>query len=84
MQDSLDLVSLGQGHLLEQGHQLRVPVQHQSVTLSNDCIHKQSSPPQDCHMALQAHVHMLICAELLPQTFARCASVHGPNCLELC
>ena len=38
MQDSLDLVSLGQGHLLEQGHQLGIPVQDQRVTLSYDCI----------------------------------------------
>ncbi len=38
MQDSLDLVSLGQGHLLQQGHQLGIPVEHQRVTLSYDCI----------------------------------------------
>ena len=26
--DVVDLMALGKGHLLEQGHQLRVPVQH--------------------------------------------------------
>lgn len=26
--DMIDLVALSKGHLLEQGHQLRVPVQH--------------------------------------------------------
>jgi len=38
MQDSLDLVSLGQGHLLQQGDELGIPVQHQRVILSYDCM----------------------------------------------
>ncbi len=35
MQDSFDLMGLGQGHLLEQGEQLGIPIQYQCVALSH-------------------------------------------------
>ena len=41
--DMVDLMAFGEGHLLEQGHQLGVPVQHHSVVLSYHCTQKAHS-----------------------------------------
>lgn len=75
MQDSLDLVSLGQGHLLEQGHELGIPVQHQRVTLSYDCIpqtllHHSKTATWPCKLMCTCCFVLDFCHRLLPQTFA--------------
>lgn len=54
--DVVDLMALGKGHLLQQGHQLRIPVQDQSMTLSYDC----SSSTDVCQEGMQLCVQYFL------------------------
>ena len=68
--DGFDLVAFCQGHLLEQGHQLGVPVENHSMALSHHC--KVSHSPLETRIKQPAAQHfdavcLSLCYHMLSQ-----------------